>query len=344
MILDMLNESNLFDSFTNQEENLLENVEGIAIDESEDPVSACYRITMENEQNWFNIMNTIAFSELAYMEAHEGSTEAMYEAADFKKIKDTIVAFIKNAWAKLKGVIQKAISNLTDVLNGDKRLCAAYLKKIKEKPELEKKTATVPKYSVLSGSKSDLVSFILGIGLDAHREFDELWGFTDYANTYLCNDKCSKFESKKFEGLKGDEMKDALYNTSEVKISGSDAYAKVNSGKNVTFLKNLYKVEEKEFNKLISQFNKEKADEAKNDFYNNASKVVALKSKYVKQTISVLNMAVKACIQAVNKDYAKNRAILKAIVGGKGEDPATNAKKDDKKAANESADLICALI
>lgn len=342
MVLDMLNESNLFDTRT-EEENFLENVEAIVLDENEDPVSACYRITMENERNWFNIMNTIAFSELAFLESH-GPEEVMYEAADFKKIKDTIIAFIQNAWAKLKGVIQKAISNLSSIFSADKRLCAAYEKKVKDKPELANKVVTVAKHTVLVQGKDQLITdFIKGVGDDAHNQFDELWNFTNYADTTLCHDKIEKFKSEKFEFLKAEELKDAIYNTSEVKINAKAAFAKVKSGKHVNDLKNALKAEQKEFNDLLATFKKEKSAEAGSNLYKNATDVVSLKSKYVKQVISVLNMSAKACIQAVNKDYAKHRSILKAIVGGKGEDLKAEEKKEEKK-VNESVDLICDLI
>lgn len=343
MILDMLNESNLFGTSVhtenNQEENFLEGVEAIALRENEDPVSACYRITMENEQNWFNIMNTIAYSEMAFLESH-GPEEVMYEAADIKKIKDTIVTWIQQQWAKLKGVMEKAISNLSEAIHKDKAVVSAYESKVKKDPKVAKETKKVQKPR-LTVSVDDLDTFIKDIVDKAHSQFDDLWSFTNYADNATCQERITAFAKKDFElGAKAKELKEGFSTKESVVISAETAYKVVKAGNHANTLKRVLKAEQDGFNKMLATFKKEKQSEKGSKLYANASQIVTLKSKYVKQVISQLNMGAKICIQAANNDYVTHRAVLRALVGTK----TVGESATVEKPANESADLICALI
>ena len=345
MILDMFNESSLFDNIqtgNTQEENFLEGVEAIALRENEDPVSACYRITMENEQNWFNIMNTIAFSEMAFLESHgPEEIETMYEAADIKKIKDTIVTWIQQQWAKLKGVMEKAISNLSEAIHKDKAVVAAYESKVKKDPKVAKETKKVQKPR-LTVSVDDLNTFIKDIVDSAHAQFDSLWNFSNYADNATCQDRIKAFAKKDFElGVKAKELKEGFSTKESVVISASTAYNVVKAGNHANALKKVLKAEQDGFNKMLATFKKEKQAEKGSKLYSNASQIVSLKSKYVKQVVSQLNLGAKVCIQAANNDYVTHRAVLRALVGSKTvEESATTVETN----ANESADLICALI
>lgn len=127
MILDtFFNESKMFSDDTELNENYVDQIEAIALKESEHPVDACFRLTLENEQNWYNIFNTIAVSEMAFLEAHGNDDAIMYEAVDVKKIANTILTWVQTQFAKLKGAFEAAIKKISDAVNMDKKLVKEY--------------------------------------------------------------------------------------------------------------------------------------------------------------------------------------------------------------------------
>lgn len=343
MILDMFNESTLFGGMSDVvEENYLEGVDAIPLQEGEDPVSACYRITMENEQNWFNIVNTIAYSELAFMESH-GPEDVMYEAADIKKIKDTIVAWIQQQWAKLKGVITSAIQKLSSLIKGDARLIKAYIAARSKDPAIENKTVTIKKGAFIKGiGLSDIENLAEDVSRTAHSDFDKLWNFNSYTSDADCKGIIEEFKDKKIS-YSGDTLKavkDGYVSSEPQKVTGKEAYAVVNAGNHAKALQKMFDKEKKAFNDMISTFKKEKNDLSK-EAKSNASSIITLKSKYCKVTISALNNVARICIKAANSDYHVHRAALNALIKGKVE---ADNQKDGKKATNESVDLICNLI
>ena len=113
MILDLFNESSIFDvedDVTNESlEPEIENAEATPLKEGENITDAYFRITLENVQNYNNIMNTVAVAEMAYMEKN-GATAPVYEAADVKKFGQTIVKYVQSAWSKIKGLFESAIA------------------------------------------------------------------------------------------------------------------------------------------------------------------------------------------------------------------------------------------
>ena len=344
MILDMLQESSLFDAQETSEENLLENVEEIALKENEDPVSACYRITMENEQNWFNIMNTIAFSELAYMDAHDGSVEGMYEAVDLKKIKNTIVTWIQTQWAKLKAIFMKAIANLSEMIHKDKASVKAYEEKIKKNPGLGSKVVTVKNGVGLAGGNLTVIEDLASeIGSAAMQQYGKLFDFTAFENDSACKEIVDtwKGSSMKFDSALSKKDVKAAVSVTQTSIKVADAYQVVKAGKQVDSVKKAFKYQETEFNRLLKNFKSLRDSYDKKNNKNaakNAADITALKSKACKTVISELNKAAKVCIQVANRHYSMHRAVLRKAVG----EASTDTSKTTPR--NESADLICDLI
>lgn len=341
MILDMFNESSLFDNIqtgNTQEENFLEGVEAIALKENEDPISACYRITMENEQNWFNIMNTIAFSELAFLESH-GPEEVMYESADLKKIKDSIIAWIQKQWAKLKGVFESVIANLEKLVKTDRVLLKAYDEKVKANPGFASKSVT--KEGFLTAEQ---VSRIKAMPNSMYAENESvcsaLYSFNSYDDDAKCKAIIEKFKDKKLDRKSTKEDNKKILATPSRACTVADAYKAVKEGKQVSAVKQMFKETQNDFNKMLSTFKREKSSYT-GDNATYVSQIISLKSKMVKIAISELNLTCHDCLKALNRDYNLRRAVLKKVVGEKAEEKKEDGKE---KPANESADLICALI
>lgn len=90
----------------------------------DEPEVACYRIALENEQNFNAIMSAIMMKEMAVLEA---TGEAMvYEAVDLREIADKIKEAIKKFWAKVKGVFKKLMDNLNTIALSNKAFVKKY--------------------------------------------------------------------------------------------------------------------------------------------------------------------------------------------------------------------------
>lgn len=348
MILDtFFNESNIFGY--SGETNYVDDIEAIPLGENEHPVDACYRLTLENEQNWFNIMNTLAISEMAFLEAHDGDTYMMYEAVDIKKIVSTVVEWIKKQFAKLKGVFERAINKIKEALDFDKKLVKKYEEKIKSNPKIGSKM-----YSVKGNrlAKFDDVNKIFDVITSAYtskvgKEINSLKGeklkeFDKDSRTRLA-DTARGFILSKMGGSGGlcsstdyaDRLKNTI--TEEMnEVPGTEAYDVIKKGKPIASLNANFKKVSVTFNIMIKEAKAlEKISSFEND--EDKSKVLDIKIDMLKQMVNINNATSRIVIKTVGNSYSVMRAILKKAVGEKVED-----EKKDKKATNES--VICTII
>lgn len=91
----------------------------------DEPDVACYRIALENEQNYNAIMTAIAEQEIGYVE--EGFKESLADAK--QKMKDIAAAVRKQImkfWAKVKGVFKKVTDILTSLALSNKGFIKKY--------------------------------------------------------------------------------------------------------------------------------------------------------------------------------------------------------------------------
>lgn len=363
MILDtFFNESNLFGSEA-VNENYVDQIEAIPLSENEHPVDACFRLTLENEQNWYNIFNTIAVSEMAFLESH-GENDVMYEAVDVKKIANTVVQWIQTQFAKLKGVFEKAIKSISDAINMDKKLIKAID---------EKKINLNQKVKLGAGRK-------LWVGKVEPGEVPEAISdkIIDSTNKYTLLKASQGKETISERKKEWSENKAAIMGSTRAKIlntignfSGSTCEAKdfpkklsecmlsevpegepftlktfyntIKSGKSKSEISKAFSKIKKSFNDSIKEAKDiQKAADKSGKDYELIVDICGLKTEVIKTQISMLTSASGSVIRAVGVDYATARAALKNALGSSKKD-----EEEKKKAVGESAieeDIICTII
>lgn len=158
----------------------------------DEPEVACYRIALENEQNYNRIMN--AFMEKEYSVLESTGAEMVYEAADVKTFFEAVKKQIAAWWGKIQGVIKQvigAIANLTD-----KNLTFVKMYKGKDIKVPEKKAefkgydfdkATLPEYGQIAG--------LVGLTVDTKK-------ITNTLNEKDANEYIEKFKGH-FDNMKG---------------------------------------------------------------------------------------------------------------------------------------------
>lgn len=112
-----------------EEAELMEAVEAemaaIGVQECVDePEVACYRIALENEQNYNAIMNAYMMKEFSVLEST--GTEMVYEAADIKRFFSYIKETIASWWRKIQGVIKKVIEEIAKFTDLDMKFVKKY--------------------------------------------------------------------------------------------------------------------------------------------------------------------------------------------------------------------------
>ena len=121
----------------------------------DDPEVACYRIALENEQNYNMIMNAFMQKEFSVLEST--GVEMVYEAANvenfFKLVKETIARW----WSKIQGVIKRVMDEIAVRTNANANFIRKYKDKDVKTPTVENKfkgykfTNAVPNYDKIAG-------------------------------------------------------------------------------------------------------------------------------------------------------------------------------------------------
>lgn len=365
MILDLFNESSIFDIDDNAINESLEpeiaNAVATPIKEGENITDAYYRITLENVQNFNNIMNTVALKEMEYMEKENTDTVA-YEAVDVKKFGHTIVEYVKSAWSKIKGLFEKAIESIKNIFGvevekqyqqavKDGKINPSTLVTVKkgikiEGPALTNVSSRV--CNVISECMSDLLVDVNGMSAEEAKNKAVEWK-TDKAaklnnmrgqvvgafggNSQSCSSKdfgkrLTEAVASKIEG--------------ETKIKIGDAYSRLKLDDTVKDIRKGFKDVEKSFNEFMKEAKKIEKD-AKKEKAEAAMTIGAMNVNVIKESITVLNASSHQFIKIASKRASMYRAVLTA---GMRQSKKDQKEKDNKKekAANESADLICDLI
>ena len=345
-----LGESSLFGN--NDYDVDMSQIEAIPVREGEDPLDACLRITIENEQNYTNIVSTIALSELAALE-ESGGTEVVYEAVDIKKIANSIGAWIQKQWAKLKGVFQRAFDNLRTMISSDKKL----IKKYEEnKDKIKSSTVTVRGVKL----KKDMLGLAKTFGEALDAEFNSVANKIDLSNLSSITPAKADAISKDYSDNKDIMLREAMRKVAgvnstmadfaknvkkeyceigDVDIDVSKAYETI---KNETKIKDLVKKEFKaaqdEFKKEIADANKMKKD-YKGDNHSAVAKVINVKTSQIRTKITHLNLLSRAALQICKAHYDTNKKALVVALSGKNIE-----KEDNKETVNGESALICDLI
>lgn len=107
-------------------------MESVMVEECacDDPEDGFMLATLENEQNYFNLMNAIAMNEM--QEYIRTGSEIVYEEGQVTKVMNSIKAWIKKAWEKVKSVFQKVVTTISGWVKTDKKFVEKHGSTIKK--------------------------------------------------------------------------------------------------------------------------------------------------------------------------------------------------------------------
>lgn len=345
-----------FGGMTAEDDAYMESIEGIPC--YDDPDDAFARISMENVENFYAIANAITIDEFAeYIATNE---EVIYEEGRIKKIFNTIKAWIKKAWAKIKGVFEKVFQKIESFIRNDKDFVEKYKSTVKSKKTtisngINLKTEDVcKKASELYGKLIDLFNN------NATKQFESV---TNNITKYIEGDsnKIKKVSDTQFKPdevmnkIRGglfDEKKltDEELNTKlkklfdpereKVTVEGSVAIQEIADAKKTKAgLKSLYEQTKMYFNTMIKEADimekTAKDADKKGSKEANVMSIVGKWNSCCKSCISIANKIDSKAISALDKIRAQNRAACVKMAKGD--------TVDDKKSKNESASFLDSL-
>lgn len=107
-------------------------MESVMVEECacDDPEDGFMLATLENEQNYFNLMNAIAMNEM--QEYIRTGSEIVYEEGQVTKVMNSIKAWIKKAWEKVKSVFKKVVTTISGWVKTDKKFVEKHGSTIKK--------------------------------------------------------------------------------------------------------------------------------------------------------------------------------------------------------------------
>ena len=111
-------------------ESALTGVEPFGFDESMSFMEMGAVTLEESTNDWNNMMRAIALTELSYVV--ETGQELIYEAVDFGAIKDKVVKWFKDLWAKIQGIARTAMAKFASFGKNDEAFINKYTQYFKE--------------------------------------------------------------------------------------------------------------------------------------------------------------------------------------------------------------------
>ena len=287
----------------------------------DDPEVACYRIALENEQNYNRIMT--AFMEKEFSVLENTGVEMIYEAVNveqfFKLVKETIARW----WSKIQGVIKKVMDEIAKRTDLNK----AFVKKFKDSdiktPEKEKKFTgynfdgvKVPKFVDVADLVSKAVDVRMISKVDEEAAEELMKGFKEKFETTkshmrgaVCGDPSKVVSADDFDK----ELKIALFGAeekSDVELKAFSALLReMESAKEAKdAVKDAYKKAYDSVKALQKEVKMAENELRKADRKNPGMKVARCLSDSVNSSLGImskaLSMQTKAMIAKVNQDRA----------------------------------------
>lgn len=102
----------------------LANVEPFEFEESMSFMDMGAQTLEESTNDWNNMMRAIGITELSYVA--ETGQELIYEAVDVKAIKDRIIKWFLDLWAKIQGIANAALAKFASYSKNDDKFIAKY--------------------------------------------------------------------------------------------------------------------------------------------------------------------------------------------------------------------------
>ena len=112
-----------------EEMEKLDNME-TSVNLPEDPYDACYESMLINQQNYHNVLMSIALEEMNYYS--KTGMEMVYEGARLDALFSKIKSLVDRAWEKIKKIYEKVLKTIASWVMSDAKLVQKYKKEIQE--------------------------------------------------------------------------------------------------------------------------------------------------------------------------------------------------------------------
>ena len=112
-----------------EEMEKLDNME-TSVNLPEDPYDACYESMLINQQNYHNVLMSIALEEMNYYS--NTGMEMVYEGARLDALFSKIKSLVDRAWEKIKKIYEKVLKTIASWVMSDAKLVQKYKKEIQE--------------------------------------------------------------------------------------------------------------------------------------------------------------------------------------------------------------------
>ena len=96
----------------------------------EDPYDACYESMLINQQNYHNVLMSIALEEMNYYS--KTGMEMVYEGARLDALFSKIKSLVDRAWEKIKKIYEKVLKTIASWVMSDAKLVQKYKKEIQD--------------------------------------------------------------------------------------------------------------------------------------------------------------------------------------------------------------------
>lgn len=276
---------------------------------TEDPDVACYKIALENEQNYNAIMMAMLTQEYNVLES-TGSV-MVYEASTLKNFYENVKKQIQRFWAKVKGVFKKVMDKLSSIVLSNKAFVKKYRTAGLKMPEKEKEF-TGYMFPLKDIKYSAVVSVIEGIKGADKAEMDAK-DKTDNALNEV-RGKLIGSGSLTAEGFEK-QLKLHLYgseNTEAIKIDNlNDLFNELESASDQKkAAKAAHKEAEKSIKGLLSEVKKEQSSAKSDAAVQRAKK----KSEIITRSLNIMSTALSAQTRAIIANAVQNRKMANYIV------------------------------
>lgn len=338
----------IMDDDSDTDEEVKAEVEACGVIECvDDPEVACYRIALENEQNYNMVMTAFMNKEIGVLEST--GSEMVYEAADIHKFFSAINAIIEKFWAKVQGVFKAMINKIATTTAANGSFIKKYKGKSMKKPDKKFKGFTFPMGYPDFNGVADLVKDAEGVAVDVlfHAEtaedanekinkFNE--GFEDLRDKMrgcMCGKKGTAVKKESFKA----ELNKAFYGNEKAEkaeipfVDFESLISELERGKTSRqHLKKSYDDAKKSITKIKTAVkDTEKAQQkAKDKVGMRAAKMV---SDAISSATTIMSQGLSAKTAAITSKLFQDRAMAAAYIGNQPKEE----KKSEEKVEHNSA-------
>ena len=321
----------------------------------DEPEIACYRIALENEQNYNMIMNAFMKKELSVLEST--GAEMVYEAVNVSQFFDNVKKTVTLWWSKIQGVIKKVMEKIYEITMNNKAFVKKYKGVDMKTPESSKdrkfvgydfKDITVPMFTTIAGlvEKAVKAEDINVKDEEAATEFlasfnEDFDSVKSKMRGAACGDQSKPVSADDFDA----KLKIALFGSGEKKEISLKPFVSIiaeleRADATTKATREAYKGAQDSVKKLLSDCKRAEAALRKNDKKNAGMKVAKCLSDSINASLGIMSKAMSMYTKSVLTRINQDRAMAAFYV--------MNQPKAEKKVekTNESAidDLNIVLI